>query len=372
MHRWAACPGSVRLSAGIKGVDSVYAQEGTVAHALAEACDSCGIHPYLYLGAKRTADGLRFFEVTEEMVDAVELYCQAGRDVTDKAAGDVVYHEHKFDLSAIHPGCFGTADRVIWKPSIRTLYVDDFKYGAGIPVDVKSSPQNRYYALGAYVTLKLPALKIVLRIIQPRCPHPDGPVRSHEIDAVELLEFQHDLIAAAKATENPDAPLVPGDHCRFCPAAATCPVLHARAQRAAASAFAPDAPYEPKSLADALALAPIVEAWAKSVREFAYAQAEAGAAIPGWKLVAKRATRQWRDVAAAELRLKEIGLGETVMYPIPELKSPAQIEKVLGKKDFAAVEADLVAKVSSGHTLAPDSDNRPVVKQDAAAAFAGA
>jgi hypothetical protein len=43
-----------------------------------------------------------------------------------------------------------------------------------------------------------------------------------------------------------------------------------------------------------------------------------------------------------------------------ELKSPAQIEKAL-KKRHIAMPKDLVVAVSTGNTIAPESDPRPAV-----------
>ena len=53
-----------------------------------------------------------------------------------------------------------------------------------------------------------------------------------------------ELIDYAKATEDPHAPLVPGDHCRFCPAggAGICPALKDKANAVAAQVFAPGLP----------------------------------------------------------------------------------------------------------------------------------
>jgi len=43
--RWLACPGSVRLSADLPDPGSAYAEEGTLAHQLAEVCLSQHVDP---------------------------------------------------------------------------------------------------------------------------------------------------------------------------------------------------------------------------------------------------------------------------------------------------------------------------------------
>lgn len=377
MSRWSVCPGSVKLSEGMPNITSRYAAEGTAAHDLADTCLTKNVDADMFLGMKRTADGHEF-EVDEEMVEGVQVYLDTIRADFEPTMGDEMKSEVRFDLSAVYPGLFGTNDCVVWKPQSRTLNIYDFKYGAGIPVDVKRNKQLMYYALGAVLTLKLPVNTVVLCIVQPRCPHPDGPVRRDVMNAMDLFDFRADLALAAAATTKDDAKLVAGEHCRFCLAAGICPENAKKAQQAAALVFddAPKTDDNPDGidyakLAEALTLVPIVKSWAEAVDKLAYAEAEMGKTIPGYKLVDKRANRQWRDVAAAEQKLKSMGLGETQMYPEPKLKSPAQIETVLGKKEFKAIEAELVVKQSSGHALVPDTDKRAaVVKQTAADAFA--
>ena len=356
MYRWATCPGSVRLSKGIPNRSSKYAQEGTDAHEW----------------AAKILDGKDCLaNAPEDMQDALRVYidvCKADRD--DGLT------EHKFDLTAVYPGLFGTADRVHWRKADRLLTVIDFKYGAGIPVEVEGNPQLRYYALGALMTCGFPALEVEMVIVQPRCPHPAGPVRRERISAADLIDFATELIDYAKATEDPHAPLVPGDHCRFCPAggAGICAALKDKANAVAAQVFAPGLPYDAAALAETLKWLDVLDSWVKNVREFAYSEAEAGRTPPGYKLVAKRATRQWKDLASAEQACKNLGLGELEMYGEPKLCSPAQIEKALTARklkpaDRKAALEPLVESVSSGHTLVAESDPRPAVRQDAAEVF---
>lgn len=385
MYRWSVCPRSVKLSEGMPNRTSAAAAEGTVAHMIAEKALQ---DPVIRNGAQAmlgTVFKCEGHEITvdQEMVDGVQMYVD---EVLSGPKTAVRHVEHRFDLSSLYPGLFGTADHVKWFSKDRLLTVTDFKYGAGIRVDVvedgKPNPQLCYYALGALLTLRYPAREIEMVIVQPRHEHPDGPIRRHRMSVVEMLDFQTDLVEFATATQNDNAPIKAGEHCRFCLAAPKCPELTAQANRAAAGAFTVPpqdsrTAYDPDKLAEAIRLADVVEGWAKSVREFAYAEAEAGRIVPGFKLVAKQARRAWKDVAAAERALKVVGLGETQMYAIPELRSPAQIETVL-KDQFkykpaqrAAVVGPLCEAKSSGNALVPDSDSREaVVKQSAADAFA--
>lgn len=357
MYRWANCPGSVRECAKVPAKESsVYAAEGTKAHELAAKALHTGLDPI----SASDADG------------AVQVYLDHVRSLVTPS--DTLLIEQGFHLKELHQNLYGTADAVVWKPDEKHLHVIDYKHGAGVMVDVKGNPQLRYYALGALLSSGFPATKVTTTIVQPRCPHPDGAIRSETFDAFDLVDWAADLVDAVKRTEDPNAPLNPGDHCRFCPAAAVCPALHERATSLARSEFSPTAIYEPAKLKQALDARPIMRAWLTALDEFAYAEAMAGRlpAEVGYKLVEKRANRKWVDEDLAVEALRKGGLKDDQIFETPELKSPAQVEKLVGKKGFKPIEADYVTKESSGFTLVPVEDPRqPVRILDAAAEFTG-
>ena len=86
---------------------------------------------------------------------------------------------------------------------------------------------------------------------------------------------------------------------------------------------------------------------------------ESGTKVPGWKLVNKRATRQWANDDKAVAFMSAAGVEA---WADPKPLSPAQAEKAL-KKAKIELPADLIVAVSSGSTLAPESDSRPEVLQ---------
>jgi hypothetical protein len=364
MYRWAACPGSVRLSEGIEKTTSSYAEAGTRAHEIAAD----------WLEAARAKHPDVVAADDEEMAAACQVYVDTiMEDWQGGNQGDQLLIEQKFDLSHLHPGMFGTGDAVMYLSSERFLRVYDFKYGQGIPVEVmeegKPNLQLLYYGLGAMETFPFPVEEVELVIIQPRCMHPDGPVRRVRLPALDMIEFSADLIDAAKRTEDPNAPLVPGDHCHFCPARAICPALRAKANELAALEFAPALSYDPAKLSEALAMVEVMKAWCAGVHEFAYREAEHGRVPPGWKLVQKRAHRKWKSVDAAEkVIMTKTNLHRGEAFHPPELKSPAQIEKLL-TKEYRAILKDITVQESSGRTLVHESDPRPGILLDAANAF---
>jgi hypothetical protein len=354
MYRWSACPGSVRLCEGIESRTSAYAEEGTRAHELAEEI--------LRKGFLTDTSG-----ISQEMLDAVQIYVDYCKGLIWSGEEKISEFEAKLSLDAIHPGLFGTADFIWYGEMTKMLEVVDYKHGAGIPVEIfedgKPNSQLMYYGLGAmlkYASEEIHRVKIT--IVQPRCNHPAGPIRSHEFDAIEMIDFISELTDAAKRTEDINAPLNPGEHCRFCPAAAQkCPAIQSKAVALAKETFSSELSYNPEKLSETLDMLPVLEAWCKNVREFAYAEAQHGRTPPRYKLVEKRATRRWKfdDHTTAE------SLGNLEALWEKKLKSPAQIEKIVGKEEVR----DLVISESSGLVLAHESDKRPEISQNAIAAF---
>lgn len=358
MHRWAECPGSIKLSEGIPNVASAYAEEGTRAHAFAaEWLKGNGKMPPVPE------------DVDEDMVEACKVYVD---HIFELATGDGcrLFIEHGFDLQEIYPGAYGTNDAAVYKPSRRTLYVRDFKFGAGVFVEVRNNPQLLYYALGGLLEIQklgCPVDLVDLGIVQPRCPGTIGPIRSYTIDAVDLIDFAGDLVFYADRTKDPQAPLKSGDHCRFCPAIHICPEVNKTRQDVAKYEFKEAAPYDPQLLKTALDSVPLLEAWIKRVNEFAYAEAEAGRTIPGYKLVDKRANRKWRDETEVALYLGGLGVSEDLIFKPRAVKTPAKLEEAL--PNHKEVLMKFVTKESSGHALVPESDKRPPAKPKAKEEF---
>lgn len=370
--RWIACPGSIRLATGLPDNVSRYAEEGTRAHALAELSLRDQIDPAYFLGAK-LEDG----EVTEDMVDAVRVYvdhCQRIRAMP----GVEVWIERPFTLASLNPPAvmFGTSDFVAYDRLHRKLYVVDLKFGAGVVVEVVDNPQLRYYGLGGLLSLPpdTPVDMVVITVVQPRVGHPEGFVRSEEIDVIDLLGWSSDLMAAARRTQEPDAPLVAGSHCRFCKAKAVCPEIREHALAVAQQEFgvieapAPFTPPAPERIPDdqffeMLNKLHVLDDWSAAMWDRAQAMLNEGKEVPGFKLVERRATRKWIDEGEVAKTLRVTGNLDEEIFEPRKLKSPAQIEKIVGKKEFKNTMAGSVIKKSSGLTMVSDTDARPAVSR---------
>lgn len=357
MHRWAVCPGSVRLSEGVPKTESKYAKEGTLAHEI----------------ASRLLLGQEISVVSQEMMDAVLTYVQEVNGAMDPLINPkgCLLVEQKFDLSSIYRGLYGTADAVVYNPTKSLLQVFDYKHGAGISVDVENNEQLMYYGLGALLAGKYICKEIELVVVQPRVESSQGPVKRWRFPTVDIIDFAADLKDFAAETENPDARLVTGDHCRFCPAAAyKCPEIHKQAIVTAQREFSPAFSYDAQQLADTIRKIPAIKAFIKNVEEFAENEALAGRMPPGFKLVQKKSNRKWADEKAVISHIAQNVAPSLYSdcFTDPELKSPAQLEKVLGK-DKKWVD-DFTTREPGGLTLVLESDKRPSAQVDPQLAFA--
>lgn len=386
-ERWMTCPGSVVLSEGMPESESEYADEGTRAHAYAQKW--LLLHFAQHGSIPTPAPG----EETE-IHKHVKIYVEE----CIRVKGPKVHVEKQV---AVNEDVYGTADFITWHPDTHTLYVRDLKYGAGVVVNVERNVQLRIYALATLITMKLPARTINIGIVQPRYDHPDGFIRSVDFDVADLLDLHADVLDAVKLVEDAESTktaagkdswetryLRPSEKgCRWCAASPKCPAIKNRAQALAKQVFATPAvlppetvlakpAYDPLALARALDFMPILEAWIKNTREFAYGEAEKGIEIPDYKLVDKQAIRKWKeDTSRADISpqlVKALGCSPFDIWEQPTLIGIGDAEKLApGKnaKERAAVLEPFVEKKSSGHTLVHASDKRDPVRIDAKAAF---
>lgn len=368
--RWLNCPGSVRLESGIPDSTSAFAAEGTAAHELAEMCLNKGVLPSGYLGAV-----INGFKVTDEMARGAQMYVEWCESQMKRAGKGNYIIEDRVPISVI--GDSGTADFIAYIESEKKLVVGDLKYGRGVPVEAEGNTQGLLYAIGAlsrFHNREIDTVEVV--IIQPRCPHPDGPIRTWSVSFEELTDWLFSFVDGVAAANMENAPLSPGEWCKFCRAAPMCPALRDKAADAAALDFnviegpktSDPVKLSPDEVAKALSVVDVIEIWCKRLREHAHAEAIHGRVPTGFKLVERRATRKWRDEGGAVAALKDYGLDMKDIFEDPKMKSPAGIEKIVGKKN-SDVLFPLVEKVSSGTVLAPLNDPRSPVTPDAIAEF---
>lgn len=373
--RWMTCPASVRLSDGIVIPPSEYAVEGTGAHQLLETCQRLDIEPRVLLGETlETKDGP--VVVTEEMVEAVGVFLAEIADMPVETS----CIEQQLVSSTIE-GLQGTADYLNFVG--RELHVVDYKHGAGMPVAAEGNQQLLTYAGLAMETFAATfgqPEKVVLRIVQPRAESYGGEeqpkVKRWEVDPAQVNEHMEAVKAAVEIARREDAPLVPGDHCRWCPAKAQCPKLHQLAVQEAKADFRLPAPVEldDKKLLFWLDMGPILEDWLKGVRDHAKRRVEGGEPLPGWKLVESIGHRKWKgDEEDVGRKLVGHGFHPDDIYEPRTLKSPSQVEKVRPKgmkvKEAKVVVDEFTHRPVNGTSLVREGDRRPAIINNAANDF---
>lgn len=361
-YRFMPCPGSIEMEKQIdKPEPSEYALEGTTAHTVAADClgnTSDYKEPWQFIGFFNEDTG---FPVTPEMSLAVCDFVFGIYDVHADVDPDNV--EHSFHCPEIHKDFHGTAD--FWGIVGRTLHIWDYKHGAGIAVAVKKNPQTMYYAAGVLYSKKLWDLidDIELHIVQPRCPFYGGTHRTWSLTVEELQEWLWgELVPSMKATEYDDT-LCSGSWCRFCPMISYgCPhILYDLAEFEDAMTIKAKE-FSNEEIGRFLELGDILKMTVKPAVETAYARLGKAKEIPGRKLVNGSAFRQWRD--GTEKILKE-KFGKKA-YAKPKLKSPAQIEKMVGGDDIVAQYA---FTPNVGLQVVSAEDNRPAVNKDTKSLF---
>jgi len=345
------CPGSVALVAQMPPKpSSVYADTGTLLHnVIADVLDGKAT-PQDFLGAVHADVALDQDLIDNKLLPALAALNEIDPDRQMEFETEVVV-----GFGDLLPGVFGSAD-IVGRIG-DTAYIVDWKFGDGVAVDVEENPQLMFYAAAAMRTPVAQwafegATKVELVIVQP--PY----VKRWETTPRRIQLFEKELMQAVKVAQRPDAPLAQGDWCRWCAAKAVCPIMTGAADRAVVSALKG---VDVASVSDHLKMADQLEGWIKEVRALAMQTLEAGLPVPGYKLVPKRAMRQWMDEGKALDAMCDLGLDVKELTET-KLLSPAQAEKVL-KKYKLALPADHVVAVSSGNTLAPEDDPRPAVVQ---------
>lgn len=362
-ERWLACSGSIQLIEKLPPSDngsSSYAEEGTKAHECLE----------VLLKNKKNYEKAAKMLLKSHPADMVQYALDAFKEIMKRAEGcDLLLAETRVDLSFIEPNMFGTADAVIVNEFGR-LQVIDFKYGAGIVVDPEENSQLIYYALGVAHKFHYNFSDVEIVIIQPRAEFLDdegNPKTTRSwVTSIDNLKAWRNTFALGVAkckSENP--PLAAGSHCRFCPAAAICPEISDNALKQAQVDFAPqtgdtDVKSLPQmfelNLPAVLKAIPLIEGWIEEVKSYAFGKLQSGVEIEGYKLVEKRGTRKWANPDAAKAQAIEAFGAEALTEP--ELKSPAQLEKIKGAKAWVS---ERCTTVSSGLTMVPDSDARQAI-----------
>jgi hypothetical protein len=359
----------------------VYSREGTVAHNLSERCFTGDLfRPSDALDA--VVDGVK---IDQEMVDAVNTYIEYVDSLPRRhgcTGGCETHYEQTLKIDPVKMSLdrslqlFGTADAIFYKEEVEphprkgerkslTIEIVDFKYGKGVPVEIKGNLQLRYYALGFLHKLmgrkkilqnflEDKCLQICLTIVQPRAKHEDGPIRSEYLFQQDILDFESQLRSAIQHTLDHPDDFVVGSHCRFCPGKEICPTYNQPMQEELTEVDYLKISGNPKDMspdefAEILECCDLLEAAIKRHRRYAEKLLESGSKIPGWRLSPTRPTRRWSSEDQLRQHLQTLEFDVQQKANLAAL-SPSQLESILPSEDWDKI-AHLVESRSSGTKL---------------------
>lgn len=369
--RWLHCTAAPRLEAQFPENTSTYAEEGRLAHAICELKVikhfTVQIKPRAFTAKlnKLKADP----RYSDEMDKTSDLYIEhLSERAMRYSTRPNVAAEVRVDFDDYVPEGFGTCDCIMIGGD--TLSIVDYKHGQGVPVSAENNPQMRLYALGAlrrYAPVFGDTIKFVsMTIDQPRI---QSEVSTETITVEELRAWGENIRPIAAEAFSGEGRFCAGEWCRFCRARATC---RARAeQNLALEEFKQ---HDIHTLTDAeigecLVRGANLVKWYKDLEDYALSALIRGDSIPGWKAVAGRSVRTFSDQDAALAAAIAAGYDESLVYD-RKPKTLTELEKLMGKAEFADKLGRFVVKPLGKPTLAPESDKREPYSS-AAVDFAG-
>lgn len=374
-HRWPHCPGSIREEARYPDVPGEAAVDGTGSHLLLEICLREGKSP-------KEFEGQTIGVGHEDM----PLGWVVHADRIDRVAAALAYVERRKQELSEMPGCanvavmaeskapaghyfrderrddwWGTCDIAIeaFNAAGNMLFLEivDYKDGRGY-VRAENNSQLESYALGKlagwmFVSETLP---LRLTIVQPKT---NPVVRYEDLDRAELEKRGRVLLRAAQATDDADAPCVPGWWCEWCRASPKrgghCTASLQQSEQEVSAVIGNIgldglANFDvAKATEEELASIKnqektLVDFFAAVTKEIE-SRIGAGASVPGWGMVPGRGSRAWTDEKEVIATLKKTSLKLDEFCP-RTLISPAQAEKLLSSRTFQKLES--LIEVSKG------------------------
>lgn len=361
--RWMNCTPSARLEEKVEetGKPSKYAEEGTLAHEMAEC--------YLRARFRITPADVASAELrklkgndlyAEAMDEPVMDYChyvtEQYAEALRKTKDALVLLEERLDFSAWVEQGFGTGDACIIADGV--MEIVDLKFGTGVPVFAENNSQLMLYALGALSKFEMAydINMVKLTIVQPRMSR----VSWWMITPEDLYKWGEEVVKPKAALAySGDGELKVGRWCRWCKVKALCRKMADHNLDLAKHEFKEPELLTTEELAQVFEQAPMLQDWANAVSEHLLSKAISGEKIPGYKVVEGRSMRKWADENAVQevLTARDYAPGQ---FQIVKLAGVPAVEKLL-KKDFDLLVGDLVTKAPGKPTLVPESDKRPAM-----------
>jgi len=407
-HRWALCPGSIREELKYPDERSgAAAIDGTHTHTVLEHCTKAGLSdPTSMVGVKmKDDDGEFVIDADRAARVKVAIDYLKTRQAESLGMAQIVSEERVNPQWLVsRDDLDGTVDAQLHDRLNEVVEIIDYKDGMNDAWD-SAILQMEQYAVGVLASLKIarpnpyPFKTVRMTVIQPKLALKGGKaIRSVDYTVAQVLdEVARDLVIEASATDNPQAPLVPGEsQCKYCKAKGGCAALAGNVMKEVGIMFQPvvtetldvaqqSADKDPAQMDDQqirqiMEAAPLMRQLLEGVEKEALRRLESGNPIPGLKLVHGRGSRAWTlpEEEMAE-KLVKMGIPKTAIYET-KLVTPAKAEKLTWEKrdgtkvsltdrQLKRMEQEYVAKLAGKLTVVPESDSRPAVITNAAPLF---
>lgn len=357
--RWMNCPPSARLEeaweAEHPSESSVYAEEGTLAHEMAEALLKAEVEGKEFDMSKFEENPLFSDDMYDYVSDYVRYVLDVFAEVKEKTPDAILIVEKRLDFSHVVKDGFGTGDVCIIADDF--LHIIDLKFGKGVKVEAQKNSQLMLYAIGALreFDIMYDIHRIALHIVQPRIHN----FSSWETSVEELYQWsENEVKPAAKKAYDGKGVQKAGSHCKFCKVKSVCATLASNSLALSKLGMKNPHLLTEKQLMEAYEKIPSLIEWANSVNEYVLKQAVSGNVPKGYKVVEGTSRRKWADEDKVRETLKEEGFEES-QYMKKTLKGIGDIEKLVGKKVFPDMFGDLVTKSPGSPTLVKEDDPRP-------------
>jgi hypothetical protein len=371
-HRFMTCAGSFlkqreQIEADeFVNIESEYAKLGTAAHELGAKAIATAMEPYEFLGEE--FNGYLAGWPGGISLDAVQVYFSEcmGILARRKEQGHMLL-EDTIHLPEIHPLLRGTVDFGFWSPS-DGIFLRDYKNGEGIGVSAPNNKQLLYYGFLMILKIlkdghKLPLdMPVSLGIVQPNFYGIFEAPDVWETPVKVVLDWGHnELLPRMKSlmetVEIEESDFVPGTHCQFCPVLIDCPKMQRAFQEYAEAEEDFVTMLTDQELDHYYSQREYARRFMNTLEDTVRHRLLTGANIPSAKLVEKKVARVWKPGAAAALKA---AFGDKA-FTTPEVRSPAQIEKLSSRGKELALEYGYKPE-SAGLSIAPLSDPRPEAK----------
>lgn len=231
---WMRCLGAAQARNLFPALDSEPSEsklEGRACHEAAqqllERWRKGGVLDFSGIVGSLSKDGI---VITQELFDAAYEYVNDVAKFCDfNFLNKELRIEQRVDLSRWLPGWYCIPDAWVYDASSNTLMVWDAKFGHSL-VEPFENWQLLIGAFGIIQALDIPepvrqAVKLDLRVIQPRGLHRDGSIRKWFVTADRVAHYWNELHRRLPIVTGESPPTTFGPQCKNCSARANCDTL---------------------------------------------------------------------------------------------------------------------------------------------------